>query len=362
MDAAAALFAVEVALFRLLESWGVRPDFVGGHSIGEIAAAHVAGVLSLEDACTLVTARGRLMQALPDGGAMIAVEAAEDEVLPLLSGREAEVSVAAVNGPKAVVLAYTEAAVTEIAEVLAAQGRRTSRLRVSHAFHSPLMEPMLAEFREVAESLTYATPVVPVVSNVTGRLAADGELTTADYWVRHVREAVRFADGITTLAAEGVTRFVELGPDTTLTALAQNCLPDTNGSLFVSTIRKDDPEHFAVLRAAARVHVDGGEVDWTAVLGGDDGTPAVDLPTYPFQRSRYWLGPNESAEHAPTGPTRVSTVVDDAFWSAVERQDVTRLADDLDLPRTPSAGWCPPCPTGTGADRSRRNWRPCATR
>ncbi|MEV5922673.1 SDR family NAD(P)-dependent oxidoreductase, partial [Streptomyces pseudogriseolus] len=245
---------------------------------------------------------------------------------------EAEVSVAAVNGPKAVVLAGTETAVTEIAEALAAQGRRTSRLRVSHAFHSPLMEPMLAEFRQVAEGLAYAAPAIPVVSNVTGRLAAEGELTTPDYWVRHVREAVRFADGVTTLAAEGVTRFVELGPDTTLTALAQNCLPDTNGSLFVSTLRKDDPEHFAVLRAAARIHVDGGEVDWTAVLGGGDGTPAVDLPTYPFQRSRYWLGPNESAAHAPTGPARVSTVVDDAFWSAVERQDVTRLAADLDLP------------------------------
>ncbi|MEU2401730.1 type I polyketide synthase [Streptomyces pseudogriseolus] len=327
-----ALFAVEVALFRLLECWGVRPDFVGGHSIGEIAAAHVAGVLSLEDACTLVTARGRLMQALPEGGVMVAVEAAEDEVLPLLEGRTDEVSVAAVNGPKAVVLAGTETAVTEIAEALAAQGSRTSRLRVSHAFHSPLMEPMLAEFRQVAEGLTYAAPAIPVVSNVTGRLAAEGELTTPDYWVRHVREAVRFADGVTTLAAEGVTRFVELGPDTTLTALAQNCLPDTNGSLFVSTLRKDDPEHFAVLRAAARIHVDGGEVDWTAVLGGGDGTPAVDLPTYPFQRSRYWLGPNESAAHAPTGPARVSTVVDDAFWSAVERQDVTRLAADLDLP------------------------------
>ncbi|CAL9655143.1 type I polyketide synthase [Streptomyces sp. enrichment culture] len=324
-----ALFAVEVALFRLLESWGVRPDFVGGHSVGEIAAAHVAGVLSLEDACTLVAARGRLMQALPSGGAMVAVEAAEDEIVPLLDGREA--AVAAVNGPRAVVISGAEAAVSEVAAALAAQGRRTTRLRVSHAFHSPLMEPMLAEFRRVAEGITYTAPALPVVSHITGRLAVEDELTTAEYWVRHVREAVRFADGVAALAAEGVTRFVEVGPDATLTTLVQNCLPDAHGSLLVATLRKQDPERLAVLRAMARLHADGGEVDWPGVLGDGEGTPAVDLPTYPFQRSRYWLGPNESAKATPPGPARASAVVDAAFWSAVERQDITSLAADLDL-------------------------------
>ncbi|MDL5205944.1 type I polyketide synthase [Streptomyces sp. ALI-76-A] len=328
-----ALFAVEVALFRLLESFGVRADFVAGHSVGEIAAAHVAGVLSLEDACTLVVARGRLMQRLPSGGVMVAVEAAEDEVLPLLEGRRG-VSVAAVNGPRAVVIAGAEASVCDVAEALQARGRRTSRLGVSHAFHSPLMEPMLADFRRVAEGVTYATPSIPVVSNVTGKLAADGELATAEYWVRHVREAVRFADGIATLAEQGVTRFVEVGPDSTLTALASHCLPHASGSLFVPVLRKNDSERLAVLRAAARLHADGGEVDWNAVLGGD-GVPVVDLPTYPFQRSRYWLGPNESAKGGPVGPTRASTVIDAAFWSAVERHDVTGLAADLDL--TPDA-------------------------
>ncbi|MGA5213648.1 SDR family NAD(P)-dependent oxidoreductase, partial [Streptomyces pseudogriseolus] len=328
-----ALFAVEVALFRLLESWGVRPDFVGGHSIGEIAAAHVAGVLSLEDACTLVTARGRLMQALPEGGAMIAVEAAEDEVLPLLNGREAEVSVAAVNGPKAVVLAGTETAVTDIAEELAAQGSRTSRLRVSHAFHSPLMEPMLADFRRIAETLTYNAPTLPVLSNVTGHLATDdGELTTPDYWVRHVREAVRFADGITALATEGVTRFVELGPDATLTPLTRATLDDTTPDtpLCVPLLRRDTGENLALLRGLAALHVSGGTVDWTA-LPTLRTHAQVDLPTYAFQRTRYWPTVDPQAAATAASAARTSSA-DDAFWSIVEETNPQELADRLSVP------------------------------
>ncbi|MDX3672645.1 type I polyketide synthase [Streptomyces europaeiscabiei] len=282
-----ALFAVEVALFRLVESLGVRPDFVIGHSVGEIAAAHVAGVLSLEDACALVTARGRLMQELPSGGAMVAVEAAEDEVVPLLD--VSLVSVAAVNGPRSVVIAGVEAAVNEVAEALKARGRRVSRLRVSHAFHSPLMEPMLDAFRTVAEGIAYGTPAIPVVSNVTGRLAADGDLTSAEYWVRHVRQAVRFADGVSALAAEGVTRFLEIGPDGTLTALAQNCVPDAPNLLFVPAQRKDRDEPPAVIAALAALHTTGRTVDWDVLLPGSQ--ELVDLPTYPFQRQRYWLDP-----------------------------------------------------------------------
>ncbi|MEV8077301.1 SDR family NAD(P)-dependent oxidoreductase, partial [Streptomyces pseudogriseolus] len=328
-----ALFAVEVALFRLLESWGVRPNFVGGHSIGEIAAAHVAGVLSLEDACTLVTARGRLMQALPEGGAMIAVEAAEDEVLPLLNGRETEVSVAAVNGPKAVVLAGTETAVTDIAEELAAQGSRTSRLRVSHAFHSPLMEPMLADFRRIAETLTYNAPTLPVLSNVTGHLATDdGELTTPDYWVRHVREAVRFADGITALATEGVTRFVELGPDATLTPLTRATLDDTTPDtpLCVPLLRRDTGENLALLRGLAALHVSGGTVDWTA-LPTLRTHAQVDLPTYAFQRTRYWPTVDPQAAATAASAARTSSA-DDAFWSIVEESNPQELADRLSVP------------------------------
>ncbi len=196
--AQAGLFAVEVAVFRLLESLGVRPEFLAGHSVGEVAAAHVAGVFSLADACALVAGRGRLMQALPPGGVMMAIQATEEEVVPLLGPG---VAIAAVTGPSSVVVSGEEPAVLRIAGSFT--GRRTRRLRVSHAFHSPLMEPMLAGFRAVVEGLSFAAPAVTVVSGLTGELAAEQQLCSPDYWVRQVREPVRFGDALAALAARG---------------------------------------------------------------------------------------------------------------------------------------------------------------
>ncbi|MEV5833569.1 type I polyketide synthase [Nocardia sp. NPDC052112] len=285
-----ALFAVEVALFRLVESWGVRPDVLLGHSVGEITAAHVAGVLSLADACVLVAARGRLMQALPSGGAMAAVQATEDEIVELLAGRPDSVGLAAVNGPSSAVVSGAATEVARIGDVLRERGRRVKQLRVGHAFHSPLMVPMLAEFRCVVEGLAFASPRIPIVSTVTGALVEPRTMCTPDYWVEHVRQPVRFAAAAETAHDEGIEVFLELGPDATLTTALAETLPDSVTA--VSALRADRDESAHLLAAVAGVFVRGVPVDWRQVLTG--GT-RIDVPTYAFDRQRYWLDPESGA-------------------------------------------------------------------
>ncbi|HWO61633.1 MAG TPA: SDR family NAD(P)-dependent oxidoreductase, partial [Umezawaea sp.] len=265
-----ALFALEVALYRLVESWGVRPDHLAGHSIGEVAAAHVAGVLSLEDAATLISARGRLMQALPAGGAMVALQATEDEVLPHL---DHNVSIAAINGPRSVVISGDEAQVEHV--IAQFPDRKSKRLAVSHAFHSPLMDPMLDEFRAVVSKLTFTEPKSPL----------PGDVTDPEYWVRHVRGTVRFAEVVTTLEAQGVTTFLELGPDGVLTAMGAESVTE---AVLISGQRKDRDEAKTLVQAIGAAHSRGVDVDWAAYFAGT-GARRVELPTYPFQRERFWL-------------------------------------------------------------------------
>ncbi|WP_276615497.1 type I polyketide synthase, partial [Nonomuraea basaltis] len=336
--AQAGLFAVETALYRLLESLGVRPDFVAGHSLGEITAAHVAGVLELADACRLVAARGRLMQALPAGGAMAAIGCGEDVLAPVLAGR-GEISVAAVNAPGAVVVSGASDQVAQVVDWARQHGHRTRQLRVSHAFHSPLMEPMLAEFGEVAASLAFHPPTVALVSGVSGRLAGP-QITEPGYWVEHVHRPVRFADTVTTLRGHGVGCFLESGPDAQLTPMIEQTLThhdhhhtgETGGGdgdhaevlsadggrgdnynggdpAVVALLRRDRDETAQLIAGLGQAWTCGTGVDWTAwptwttAPAGPAGARIghLDLPTYPFQRRHYWLRPAPAGDPAALG-------------------------------------------------------------
>ncbi|MFD0417102.1 type I polyketide synthase [Streptomyces sp. NPDC127108] len=325
-----ALFAVEVALFRLVESFGVRPEIVGGHSIGELTAAYIAGLWSLEDAARLVAARGRLMQSLPAGGAMLAVQAAEADLLPLLEGLAESVGVAAVNGPTQVVLSGDRTVLEGLEEKLRGEGRKVRWLKVSHAFHSPLMDPVLDEFRAVAQGLAYQDPKLPVISNVTGEPADTAQLKDPDYWVRHIREAVRFHDGLGALTAQGVSTLLELGPDSVLTAMAHDTITDPAAQAgLVAALRKDRPEPATFLAALAQLHARGCDVDWTPLYTPVAARRRVDLPTYAFQRDHYWLDLSASAAAVARGGGLGVDEVEARFWEAVERGDLESLSAEL---------------------------------
>jgi polyketide synthase 12/epothilone polyketide synthase D len=295
-----ALFALEWALAALWRSWGVHPDYVCGHSIGELSAAAVAGVMSLEDGARLVSVRGRLMQALPAGGAMMAVDASEAEVTAAMPAHRAKLSIAAVNGPRSIVLSGELSALTELAEAFAKQGIRNRRLSVSHAFHSDLMTPMLDEFRRVAETVSFREPSLSLVSNLTGELVS-GAITNPEYWVRHVREAVRFGDGLRTLHACGVDMYLELGPKPTLLGLVPACLPEDAEPRLLASLRPELSDDVAMLTALGHCHTQGRAVTWSAVFPA--GGRRIELPSYPWQRERHWIDPlpHHSARGQDTG-------------------------------------------------------------
>ncbi|MEV0611665.1 acyltransferase domain-containing protein, partial [Polymorphospora rubra] len=305
-----ALFAVQVALFRLLESWGVTPDSVAGHSVGEIAAACVAGVFSVSDAARLVCARAALMAGLPVAGVMVAVAAAETDVTPLLTGG---VAVAAVNGPRQVVVSGEPRAVQAVTDACAANGWKTRRLRVSHGFHSPVMDPILDDFTTVARTLTYHEPGIRMVSTVTGQPVEPGLLTDPAYWVRHVRDTVRYHDALTALAEREVETVLEIGPDGTLSSL------DTDSGLtFVPALRGERDEAATLTTAMAQLVARGVRVDWEAIFAGT-GARRVELPTYAFRHQHYWHTPARQSE------------TDTDFWEVVDSGDVDSLTQTLGL-------------------------------
>ncbi|WP_344646449.1 SDR family NAD(P)-dependent oxidoreductase, partial [Streptomyces durmitorensis] len=284
-----ALFAYQVALYRLTASFGITADHLIGHSIGEVTAAHIAGILTLPDACTLVATRARLMQSAPQGGPMVALQATEEEVLPHLQGRSDQVSIAALNGPRSTVIAGDDEAVEEITRLFEDQGRKTKWLNVSHAFHSPHMDGVLEEFTTALDGITFHPPAIDIVSNVTGELATD-DIRTPGYWARHIRDAVRFAHGVTTLHTLGATTYLELGTDGTAAAMTTTSLPedtDTQAQVL-SVIRKDRPEPLALTQAIAHLHTHGRTIDWNTLFTPSHPTPTP-LPTYAFQHQRYWL-------------------------------------------------------------------------
>ncbi|MEI2579701.1 type I polyketide synthase [Scytonema sp. PRP1] len=285
-----ALFALEYALVELWKAWGVHPDAVMGHSVGEYVAATVAGVLNLEDGLKLIAERSRLMQNLPQEGEMVAVFANEAAIRAITEIDEQKVAFAALNSPQNTVISGELQAVRATCTALHKAGIKTKKLATSHAFHSPLMEPILADFRQVAASVTYASPKIDVISNVTAeRLTA--ETITPEYWCRHLRQPVRFAESLKTLYQQGYQVFVEIGPKPTLLAMGRECLPAKEG-VWLPSLRQGHSDWQQMLQSLAELYVQGTPIDWTN-FDCNYSRRKVVLPTYPFQRSRYWIKTSE---------------------------------------------------------------------
>ncbi|NER22529.1 MAG: SDR family NAD(P)-dependent oxidoreductase [Symploca sp. SIO1B1] len=306
------LFAIEYALCQLWQSWGIKPDAVMGHSVGEYVAATVAGVFSLEDALKLIAARGRLMQQLPAGGEMVSVMASESKVLETLKTMSLgdKVAIAAINGPQSIVISGESQAVRAIATNLESAGIKTKQLQVSHAFHSSLMEPMLAEFEAVAKEITYEQPRIPLISNVTGKLVGE-EITSAEYWVNHVRQPVRFAQSMTTLHQEGYELFLEIGPKPILLGMGRQCFPEEVG-VWLPSLRPGAEVWQQMFSSLGQLYVEGAKVDWRG-LEQDYPRQKLALPTYPFQRERYWVETAKSGKTIST--TKLHPLINQKFQS-----------------------------------------------
>ncbi|OLT61097.1 type I polyketide synthase [Moorena bouillonii] len=297
-----ALFAIEYALAELWKSWGIHPDVVMGHSVGEYVAACVAGVFTLEHGLKLIALRGRLMQALPEDGEMVAVLASHSQVQAAIQPLQHEVAIAAVNSPKSIVISGKRQAVSSVTTTLEAEGVKTTQLKVSHAFHSPLMEPMLVDFKQVADEIAYSKPQISLISSVTGDLVSD-QIATPDYWCDQIRQSVRFADSIISVARQGCEIFVEIGPKPILLGMGRQCLPEGVG-LWLPSLRPEQSDWQHMLQSLAQLYVRGVSVNWSG-FERDYPRRKVQLPNYPFQRSRYWIETSEK----PVIETKKSPII-----------------------------------------------------
>ena len=316
-----ALFAVEYALAKLWESWGIKPNVVMGHSVGEYVAACVAGVFSLEDGLKLIAERGRLMQQLPPGGEMVSVMASESQVIETIQDYSSRVTIAAINGPLSIVISGESEAIASVCSKLESEGVKTKQLQVSHAFHSPMMEPILAEFETIAKQVTYSQPKIPLISNVTGQKVGD-EITAPEYWVDHIRQPVRFAESMQTLNEQGYELFLEIGPKPILLGMGRQCLPEDVG-VWLPSLRPGVEEWQQMLESLGKLYVKGLKVDWSG-FDKDYAGHKVALPTYPFQRERYWIE-IDNTHHKSRFLSRDAgyhPLLGERFYSAIQQQQI----------------------------------------
>ncbi|NES40468.1 type I polyketide synthase [Moorena sp. SIO2C4] len=312
-----ALFAIEYALAKLWESWGIKPNAVMGHSVGEYVAATIAGIFSLEDGLKLIAARGRLMQQLPSDGEMVSVMAKKSKVRELITPYTDKVAIAAINGPESVVISGETEAIAAIVNQLESEGVKTKRLQVSHAFHSPLMEPVLAEFEAVANQVTYHQPKIPLISNVTGKKVDNG-IATANYWVNHIRQTVKFAASMETLHQQGLEIFLEIGAKPILLGMGHQCLPEGVG-VWLPSLRPAVDEWQQILSTLGQLYVHGVQVNWSE-FDRDYNHQKVVLPTYPFQRKRYWVETTNDWDGKTISTTKLHPLINQKFQSPLSKE------------------------------------------
>ncbi|VEP15655.1 Beta-ketoacyl synthase [Hyella patelloides LEGE 07179] len=301
-----AIFALEYALASLWISWGIKPNAAMGHSLGEYVAATIAGVFSLEDALKLIVDRARLIQSLPQNGSMVAVFTDKKQVEKAIEPYIKDIEIAAFNGAKNIVISGEKIAVIRVKESLQARGVKTKILQVSHAFHSPLMQPILAEFEAIASKVTYNLPEIPLISNLTGQ-QINHEIATAEYWVNHLRQPVRFVDSMNTLEREGYKIFLEIGAKPILLGMGSRCLPDTK-ALWLPSLRPNQKDWQQILESLRQLYLRGIEIDWSG-FDEDYTRNKVMLPTYAFQRQQYWVETPKTANRQNTTSESNSTSI-----------------------------------------------------